>query len=415
VSGIKLSICIPTYNRAAYLRAALSRFETHYRFDFPYEIVISDNASEDDTAAVAAEFAQRGLPVHYYRRTTNGGSLANTVCAFHQAVGTYVLYHADDDFLVPEGLRQAIRYLDDNPDVSACHAPWYLYDEVADRDVSQFYALDADRKFAQASFADMFQFIFERHIFPETGIYRRAALRSAWVPREFCFWAFSYLAHFLDQGAVAFLQQPFYRSVVQSKIAPTRQQAGNDQVMTDWDKYRGGLEYFLYLGLKRGSIPNTREARLAYDEKCRIFMLNRMAVAIRFWAARKDYVKVYELYTRMAVGGLGEHPEVVKLRNSLPVMVALQTLAWHLTSTAGLKRLMLCGVTDRAAIGDMLSDFGLPGEIEIIDEPNAHRAEEAEATAVFIADPSRRDQLVSLGYKPNLIFTDSDLAQHIVV
>lgn len=415
MSGIKLSICIPTYNRANFLRSALSRFETHYGFAFPYEIVVSDNASEDNTADVVAEFAARGLPIRYYRRATNGGSLANTVCAFHQAIGDYVLYHADDDFLVPEGLKKAIAYLDANPDVSACHTPWYLYDEVADRDVNQFYAIDADRKFPKESFADVFQFIFERHIFPEIGIYRRAALRSAWVPRDFCFWAFSYLAHFLDQGAVAFLKQPFYRSVVVSKIPEARQQAGHEQVMTDWDKYRGGLEYFLYLGLKRGKIPNTREARLAYDEKCRIFMLNRMAVAIRFWAARKDYVKVYELYTRMQIGGLGEHPEVVKLKNSLPVMVALQTLAWHLTSTAGLKRVMLCGVADRSAVGDMLVDFGLPRDIEIVDEPKSHSAGETESTAVFVADPSRRAHLVSLGYKPNLIFTDNDLAQHIVL
>lgn len=415
MSGIKLSICIPTYNRAPYLRSALRRFETHYNFEFPYEIVISDNASDDDTSTVASEFAARGLPIRYYRRATNGGSLANTVCAFHQAVGEYVLYYADDDFLVPEGLRKALSYLDANPDVAACHAPWYLYDEVADKDVNQFYAVDADRKFPRGSFAEVFQFIFERHIFPETGVYRRTALRSAWVPREFCFWAFSYLAHFLDQGAVAFLKQPFYRSVLVSKISPSRQQAGNEQVMTDWDKYRGGLEYFLYLGIKRGKIPNTRDAQRAYDEKCRIFMLNRMAVAIRLWAARKDYVKVYELYTRMAMGGLGAHPEVAKLRASLPLMVALQTLAWHLTSTAGLKRLMLCGVADRSAIGDMLTEFGLPREIEIIDEPKAHSAGQAEGTAVFIADPSRREQLVSLGYKPNLIFTDDDLARHVVV
>jgi glycosyltransferase domain-containing protein len=415
VSGLKLSICIPTYNRAAYLRSALIRFETHYNFEFPYEIVISDNASEDNTAEVVEEFIARGLPIRYFRRATNGGSLANTVCAFHHAVGEYVLYYADDDFLVPEGLAEVVKYLDANPDVSACHAPWYLYDEVADKDVGLFYKLDSDRKFPQGSFAEVFQFIFERHIFPETGVYRGTALRSAWVPREFCFWAFAYLAHFLDQGAVAFLNKPFYRSVTTSKIAPRRQQAGLDQVMTDWDKYRGGLEYFLYLGIKRGKIPNTREARMVYDEKCRIFMLNRMAVAIRFWAARKDYVKVYELYTRMAIGGLGDHPEIVKLRNSLPVMVALQTLAWHLTSTAGLKRLILCGVADRAAIGDMLFDFGLPRDIEIMDEPKAHNVDQAESTALFIADPSRRGQLVSLGYKPNLIFTDNDLAQHVVV
>ena len=415
MSGIKLSICIPTYNRAAFLENALGRFETHYRFDFPYEIVISDNASTDNTAEVVAGFIGKGLPIRYHRRATNGGSLINITSAFHHAVGEYAIYHADDDFLVPEGVSEAVRYLDANPDVTVCHAPWHLYDEVADRDVSQFYKVDVNRKFARGSFVEVFQFIFERHIFPEVGIYRASTLRSAWVPREFCFWAFSYLAHFLDQGAVAFLCRPFYRSVALSKLSTDRQQAGHERVMFDWDKYKGGLEYFLYIGIKRGKIPNTREARAAFQEKCTIFTLNRIAVAIRFWVARKDYIKAYELYTRMAIGGMGEHPEVAKLRSSLPLMAGIQTLAWHATSPAGIERLMLCGVADRPALEDMLRQLGLGSEIVVVDEPQVHDSVQAASTAVFIADASRYDRFVSLGYKPNLIFTDQDLVRNVVV
>ncbi|AHB47557.1 glycosyl transferase [Hyphomicrobium nitrativorans NL23] len=414
MSGIKLSFCIPTYNRAPFLENALSYFETRYRFDFPYEIVISDNASADNTAEVVEAFRARGLPIRYYRRSSNGGSLANSASAFHHALGTYALSHADDDTLVPEGIVEAVRFLDANPDVVACHAPWTLYNEVAGKDVSQFYSVDANRKFERGSFAEVFQFMYERHIFPEIGIYRASVLKSAWVPREFCFWAFSYLAHFLEEGAVAFLKRPFYRSVTVSKVA-ARQQAGNDQVMTDWDKYRGGLEYFLYLGLKRGRIPDTREARADYEQKCRAFTLNRMAVAVRFWAARKDYIKAYELYTRMAIGGLGEHPEVAKLRQTLPLMAGIQTLAWHAASPAGIKRLMLSGVADRAALEEMLRQLGLPGEIEVVEEPSVHSPEDAESTAVFVPNASSYDRFVSLGYKPNLIFTDRDLVGNVVI
>lgn len=415
MSAIKLSICIPTYNREAYLTNALEHCEADYKFDFPYEIVISDNASTDNTQAVVEAFIAKGLPIRYHRRAVNGGSGPNLACAFHHAVGEYAIYLADDDFLIGSRVQAAMAYLDANPDVSACHAPWYLYDEVADKDLSQFYKVDADTKFAQGSFADVFQFIFERHIFPEIGIYRASALRSAWVPREFCFWAFSYLAHFLDQGAVAFLKQPFYRSVTRSKIAPTRQQAGNEGVMTGWDSYRGGLEYFLYMGLKRGKIRNTREARAAYDEKCRIFMLNRMAVAVRFWVARRDYIKAYELYTRMAIGGMGEHPELTKIRGSLAIMVALQTLAYQVNATAGIDRLILAGATDPGAIEEVLRSFGLEPQIEVTSEPKTHDPARIERTAVFAADLPLRETYVALGYKPNLIFTDGDLVQNVIV
>ena len=47
---MKLSICIPTYNRAAFLKWTLERTEK----DFPgTKIVVSDNASSDETYHVA--------------------------------------------------------------------------------------------------------------------------------------------------------------------------------------------------------------------------------------------------------------------------------------------------------------------------------------------------------------------------
>ncbi|KQV81338.1 glycosyltransferase family 2 protein [Rhizobium sp. Root1220] len=414
MSGIKLSICIPTYNREAYLRNALEHCET-YKFDFPYEIVISDNASTDNTAQVVEEFVARGLPIRYFRRAINGGAYMNVASAFHHAVGDYTVYLADDDFLIPEGVTATVAYLDANSDVSACHTTWYFYDEIADRDLHTFYKVDQDIKFARHDFVEVFQFVFERHIFPEIAIYRSSALRSAWVPRDFCFCYFAYLAHVLDQGAVAFLKQPFYRSVVNSKLAPSRSQNGNEEVMVAWDRYRGGLEYFLYMAAKRGKLSTGPESRAIYEEMCRVFTLNRMVVALRFWAARKDFVKAYELYTRIALGGMADHPEVAALRESFPMLVAMQTLAYQVSATAGVDRLVLSGMADPALITELLRDVGLAAEIEVTSELDESAQPGIESTIIFAADMERREKFLELGYKPNMIFIESDLTQHIVI
>lgn len=416
MSAIKLSFCIPTYNRAQYLERALDRFETHYRFDFPYEIVVGDNASTDNTKDVVEAFAAKGLPVRYRRRATNGGNLANVTSAINHAAGEYVMYHADDDFLIPEGIGQALRHLDANPRVLACQAPWTFYDEVADQDRGQFYKLDTDATFERGLFADAFKFIYERHVFPEIGIYRTAAARTCIVPRQVCFLPFCYLAHFLEQGAVSFLKQPFYRSVTVSKIEPKREQIGNEQAMREWDAYRGGLEYFLYVGTKRGDIPNTREARDALEAKCKVFTLNRMAVAVRFWAARKDYIRAYEIYTRMAFGGLGHHPDIAKLVETFQLMAGIQTLIWHATATAGITRLMLCDATDFEGLAGMVRELGLPPEIEIIPEPKSPGdLRRTDNTLVFVPGTSHRARLIALGYKPNLVLTDRDIVKNVIV
>lgn len=66
-----LSICIPTYNRAQYLRSTLENITSDPDFDERVEIVISDNASTDNTQEVGLEFANKYHNVKYYRNEEN--------------------------------------------------------------------------------------------------------------------------------------------------------------------------------------------------------------------------------------------------------------------------------------------------------------------------------------------------------
>lgn len=50
-----LSICIPTYNRADFLRLCLKRLQELEGVLPDFEIIVSDNASTDHTASVLEE------------------------------------------------------------------------------------------------------------------------------------------------------------------------------------------------------------------------------------------------------------------------------------------------------------------------------------------------------------------------
>jgi hypothetical protein len=296
--------------------------------------------------------------------------------------------------------------------VTAVQAPWFLYDEVNKTDLGQFFNLESDVKFQRGGFTEVFQFIYERHIFPEIAVYRASALRSAWVPREFCFYPFSFLAHFLDQGAVSFLKRPFYRSVSNTVIERDRPQAGTDEVMTSWDRYRAGLEYFLFTGAKRGAIHLTAETRLQYEEKCKIFTLNRMAVAFRFWAMRKNFLKAYELYVRIVWGGIIDHPEIRPFRDRLPLMVVIQTLVGEVNGAIGVNALLLAGFTETPALEALMRELGLKPRVKVTTEIGV---DPIETTAVFVADGSDRDYFVSLGYLPGIVLHEHDLARHVIM
>ena len=67
-----LSICIPTYNRSAYLRRSIESLICQPEFlDGRVEIVVSDNASQDDTGSVVKVYCDRFDNVSYYRNSEN--------------------------------------------------------------------------------------------------------------------------------------------------------------------------------------------------------------------------------------------------------------------------------------------------------------------------------------------------------
>ena len=99
---ILLTIAIPTFNRAKYLRLNLEqlRSELSGLDETLVEIVVSDNCSEDDTSEVVDEFQRLGFPIRYFRNETNLGWGLNFFKCYGYALGKYVLILGDDDLLV---------------------------------------------------------------------------------------------------------------------------------------------------------------------------------------------------------------------------------------------------------------------------------------------------------------------------
>jgi abequosyltransferase len=100
-----LTIAIPTYNRSKFLAELLTCLETELAGQTWIELLVLDNASQDDTQQVVAEFT-RGLALQYVRNPTNIGSDRNFEKCFEMAQGKYFLLFGDDDLLVPGAITK---------------------------------------------------------------------------------------------------------------------------------------------------------------------------------------------------------------------------------------------------------------------------------------------------------------------
>ena len=95
-----VSICVPTYNRSRYLASLLESLVGQLAaFPYPYELVIADNASPDNTRDVVHAFSGR-LPIRYLRHDTNIGGYPNWQFVMSKAIGRYLVYLSDDDSLL---------------------------------------------------------------------------------------------------------------------------------------------------------------------------------------------------------------------------------------------------------------------------------------------------------------------------
>lgn len=96
-----LSVIVPFYNTEAYFWECLASLERECRDDPRLEVVLVDDGSTDDSAAIAMEFAQR-LPeqIRLLRQTNQGQSRA-TNHGIHAARGLYIGFADSDDWIDP--------------------------------------------------------------------------------------------------------------------------------------------------------------------------------------------------------------------------------------------------------------------------------------------------------------------------
>lgn len=106
----RVSIGLPVYNGQQYLRQALDSLlaQTFHTF----EVIISDNASNDATPEICRDYAACDPRIRYVRHDVNRGAAWNFNYVFGLARGVYFKWHAHDDMLEPTFLEQCVTILD---------------------------------------------------------------------------------------------------------------------------------------------------------------------------------------------------------------------------------------------------------------------------------------------------------------
>ena len=123
MSGLKVSIIIPLYNKAPYVRRALDSIVAQTFSDF--EAIVIDDGSTDDGAAIVADYPD--VRCRLIRQTNAGpGAARNTGIA--QAQGEFVAFLDADDEWLPTYLEESVRLLEGcGPEVASVTSGYLEY------------------------------------------------------------------------------------------------------------------------------------------------------------------------------------------------------------------------------------------------------------------------------------------------
>jgi glycosyltransferase involved in cell wall biosynthesis len=105
----RVSIGMPVYNGAQYIREALDSLLAQTFTDF--ELIISDNASTDNTQAICEEYARRDSRIRYVRQSENIGATSNFSFVLNQARSDLFMWAAHDDLWAPDFLMDGVKLL----------------------------------------------------------------------------------------------------------------------------------------------------------------------------------------------------------------------------------------------------------------------------------------------------------------
>lgn len=116
-----LSICIPTYNRVHYLKECLDCIVCQFKDKKVYnqvEMVISDNASKDDTQKLVEEYQKDFSNIRYFRNSDNLGFDRNVDSVITKSGGNFCWTMSDDDIMKKSALSFILDVIKRYPEIS---------------------------------------------------------------------------------------------------------------------------------------------------------------------------------------------------------------------------------------------------------------------------------------------------------
>ena len=136
VNKVLVSICIPVYNGANYLRECLDSCINQTFSD--YEILICDDGSKDESSTIIEDYQKKYPAIRFYKNETNLGLVGNWNRCIELAKGEWIKFVFQDDYISTNCLSVFTNTIEDSSHLIVCERNFVL-PKNADTDTITYY------------------------------------------------------------------------------------------------------------------------------------------------------------------------------------------------------------------------------------------------------------------------------------
>lgn len=198
--------CI-TYNHEPYIAQAIDGFLMQ-KTDFPFEVIIHDDASTDKTADIIREYEKKyPLIIKPIYQTENqyskrNGSIAKAIDP--KLKGKYIAFCEGDDYWIdPNKLQMQVDFLEKNPEYGMCYTNFNIFNQQKQK--FRYNLFDTESKQFLPIYSSVEQWVLRKgYIAPMTWVFR-SDLYKRFESVKSCDGTFELVTFFLAKSKIAYM------------------------------------------------------------------------------------------------------------------------------------------------------------------------------------------------------------------
>ena len=125
---MKISICIPTYNRPEFLKQAI--YSSINQSFPPVEILIGDDSINNESKILVKRIQKKTkINIRYFKNSPSLGQADNVNSLINKVIGDKLILLHDDDLLMEDALQNMKACFEIDPEINAVYGKQYIIDE----------------------------------------------------------------------------------------------------------------------------------------------------------------------------------------------------------------------------------------------------------------------------------------------